>query len=368
MNILIQLSHPAHFHLYKNVAQMLHNHGHKVLFAIKTKDILEELIRDAGYDYVNINAIAHRGSKLGVLYDMMMRDLRLMRICRQHHIDLITGSTPEVSHVGWLMRIHSINTGEDDAAIVPLFVKIACPFMQCILSPVSCNNGKMEPKSVKYPGYQKLAYLHPNRFTPDTQVVEKYGIDPHQPYFLMRFAKLNAHHDKGIQGFSTEVAQHIIDSLTPYGKVYITSERALEPQFESYRLNINPLDIHHVMAYATMYMGDSQSMAVEAAMLGVPSIRFNDFVGSKKIGVLEELEHQYGLTFGISSHEPDQLYNKVDELLHRPNLREEFQQRRLHMLSDKIDVTAFWTWFIEHYPQSVNQSRLASQQWWNQFK
>ena len=46
MNVLIQLSHPAHFHLYKIVAQNLIDDGHKVLFVIKSKDILEELLKN----------------------------------------------------------------------------------------------------------------------------------------------------------------------------------------------------------------------------------------------------------------------------------------------------------------------------------
>ena len=45
-------------------------------------------------------------------------------------------------------------------------------------------------------------------------------------------------------------------------------------------------------------------MAVEAAMLGTPSLRFNDFAG--KIGVLEELEHKYELTFAIPPSEISQ--------------------------------------------------------------
>lgn len=126
------------------------------------------------------------------------------------------------------------------------------------------------------------------------------------------------------------------------------------------------------MAFATLYIGDSQSMAVEAAMLGVPSLRFNDFVGKKKIGVMEELEHVYGLTYGISSHEPDRLYAKIQELLNyqTPNttLRSEFQARRQQMLADKIDVTAFFTWFIEHYPASATQAKNADAAFWQQFR
>ena len=43
--------------------------------------------------------------------------------------------------------------------------------------------------------------------------------------------------------------------LEPHGNIYITSERKLEPEFESHRININPLDIHHVMAFARLYIG-----------------------------------------------------------------------------------------------------------------
>ena len=105
------------------------------------------------------------------------------------------------------------------------------------------------------------------------------------------------------------------------------------------------------MAFASFLVCDSQSMAVEASMLGLPSIRFNDFSG--KIGVLEELEHKYGLTYGIKTDQPERLFEKIDELLAMPNLREEFQHRRQKMLDDKIDVTAFLVWFIENYPQSA---------------
>lgn len=351
MNILIQMSHPAHFHLYKNVAKNLMDDGHKVSILIKTKDILEDLLKQSGLPYSNILQEAHRKNKLGILWDMLVRDWRMLRFMKKNKIDLLTGSTVEVAQVGWLTRKYRVNTGEDDMRIVPLFQKMAGPFIQTILSPVSCDNGKLEPKSVKYAGYHKLAYLHPNQFQPDKRIVEKY-FSSERPYYLLRFAKLKAYHDieSDAHGITTGIAQHLIDLLLAHGDVHITSERELEPQFEKYRLQINPLDIHHILAFAKLYIGDSQSMAVEAAMLGTPSLRFNDFAG--KIGVLEELEHKYELTFAIPPSEPQKLFNKVEELLAMPDMRHVFQHRRQKMLSEKIDVTAFFTWFIENYPES----------------
>lgn len=86
-------------------------------------------------------------------------------------------------------------------------------------------------------------------------------------------------------------------------------------------------------------------MAVEAAMLGTPSIRFNDFAG--KIGVLEELEKKYQLTIGIPSSDPERMYQTIKNLVSTDNLREIYQTRRQRMLEDKIDVATFFSQFIE---------------------
>ena len=54
-----------------------------------------------------------------------------------------------------------------------------------------------------------------------------------------RFASLNAHHDSGIKGINTEIAQRLVDILKPHGRIYITSERPLEPmKVESGKLKV----------------------------------------------------------------------------------------------------------------------------------
>ena len=387
MRIAVQLSHPAHFHLYKNAIKNWHEHGNNVYVLIKTKDILEELLQNSKIPYHNILPIAHRKNKLGILWDMFVRVWRMMRFFQNYKIDLITGSTPEVAHVGKLTGCHSVNTGEDDLDVVPLFQKIAGPFLKCLLIPDICNVGTCESKAVHYPSYHELAYLHPNHFTADKTIVESYGIDTSKTYFILRFASLNAHHDDGIKGINTEVAQNLVDILSPHGQIYITSERELEPQFEPYRIRINPLDMHHVMAFASLYIGDSQTMAAEAGVLGTPFVRFNDFVG--RIGYLRELEDVYQLGYGIhasplteespirrndGSLQPsgtEALYSAVEALVAMPaNERQTlFHSRRKQMLSEKIDYAKYLTWFIENYPSSAKQTKENQENadFWKQF-
>ena len=352
MKFLFYLGHPAHFHLFKNVIGTLKERGHQVNVLIKKKDILEVLLENSGLSYVNILPEGRGDSRAGIAWGLLKRDYRLLRqiAAAGNRPDVMIGTSVEICHIGRMMGIPSISVNEDDAHVVPLFSKLAYPFASVILSPVACDNGKWEYKSVKYQGYQELAYLHPDHFTPDRKVVEKY-FPADIPYFLLRFAKLTAHHDRGIRGIYPGLAEEILKILVPCGRVFITSERPVEPQFEPYRMAINPLDIHHVMALASLYIGDSQTMAAEAGMLGVPFIRYNDFVG--RIGYLNELEIKYGLGYGFKPDEAQALLETLQRLAaDSQQIKAEFQLKRHKMLSEKINTADFLVKFIEEFSVS----------------
>ena len=227
---------------------------------------------------------------------------------------------------------------EDDFEAVKKFAKIAGPFATKLVCPECCSAWKWNYKKTGYLSYHELAYLHPNHFTPDPKKVETI-FNLQEKNFIVRFAQLTAYHDVGKSGITTEVATRLIDLLAEQGNVFITSERPLEPQFEKYRIQISPLEIHHALYFADMYIGDSQTMTAEAAVLGTPALRFNDFVG--ELSYLEELEHTFHLTYGIKTRNPDVLVNKVKELISLPDLKKEWQQRREAMLQKRIDFAEF---------------------------
>ena len=99
-------------------------------------------------------------------------------------------------------------------------------------------------------------------------------------------------------------------------------------------------------------------MAAEAAVLGTPSIRFSGFVG--KLGYLNELEHTYGLTFGIPTAQPEKFLSTVKALIEQKDLKAKWQQKRRRMLDDKIDVNAFITKVIEETMQPFSLGVIAS--------
>jgi predicted glycosyltransferase len=196
----------------------------------------------------------------------------------------------------------------------------------------------------------KLGYLHPSVFVPDVQIRQKYNLS--NQYVIIRLTRLTAYHDFGIRGINYDLVAKIIAIVEAKGfEVKISAEAAIEPRFERYLLKIDTNDMHHVLAQANLLISDSQSMSVEAAMLGVPSIRYSDLAG--KISVLEELEHTYELTYGIPAGAEDRLITRLIDLIEQPDLRSIFQKRRHRMLAEKIDVTAFLVWFLKQYPNSL---------------
>jgi len=351
MKILFFLGHPAHFHLFRFVIKELKSKDHQVVIVIKSKDVLENLLATENLGYLNIYSKERSNNKFRIALSLLQRDLKLKNIVKNEKPDLMAGTSSEIARVGRFLRVPSVVVNEDDAEVVYNFARFSYPFTNVILVPVTCSTGKWKSKTVFYEGYHELAYLRPDYFNPEIEKVKDLINNPGEKYFILRLAKLTAHHDIGKKGIDKEIANRLISSLKGKGKIFITSERELEPEFEQYRIKIDPTLMHHALSFASLYIGDSQTMAAEAAVLGTPSIRFNDFVG--RLGYLEELEHKYGLTYGIKTSEPELLFRKIDELLSIPNLKTEWQKRGEKMLSEKIDVTAFMVWFIENYPESV---------------
>ena len=349
MRIIIYLGHPAQFHFFKYIIDGLLKNGHQVIILLKTKDILEDLVSKAGFTYVNIQKSIRKNNVFFIAMASFIRTFKVYRIARKYKADMMLGTDASIAQASYLLNIPGITVLEDDVEVIAKLAKISFPFSDSIVVPAVCRVGKWEAKKIPYSGYMKLAYLHPNRFIPDINMIKKYALP--EKYCIIRLAQLQAFHDVGVHGLNIKLVLKLIELAKSAGyNIYISSETELDEQLKAYKLKIQYDDIHHIMSFASLLISDSQSMSVEAAMLGLPSIRFSDFSG--RISVLDELEQKYGLTYGIRTDNPTKLYEKAKEFFLMPNLKDEFQKRRRMMLKDKIDVTSFFVWLIENYPGS----------------
>jgi predicted glycosyltransferase len=225
-----------------------------------------------------------------------------------------------------------------------MFWRITRPFADYIVTPdtIPDDFGK---KHIRYAGNQELAYLHPTRFTPDIKVLEELGISRNERYFLLRFVSLQASHDRGEQGLSLSMKKELIDTLSGYGRVFISSEGEVPPEMKPYQINIPPVKIHDILAFADLVIADSQSMIVEAAVLGIPSLRCNTFVG--KTPVVDDLENRYELTYGFLPHQGSALLSKMETLIRDNEVKEKWAKKRSRLLAESIDLTSYMVGLVE---------------------
>ena len=343
MNILFDINHPAHVHLLRNTYTTLKELGHTLYVTVKDIPAAKKLLVYYGIPYIGIgnkgDSLVQKG------WDQLIYDLHVWQLVRKHRINIGVGTSVTLAHVSKISRMKSIILDDDDDAVEPLFAKYAHPFADVILSPDSIK--RKAKQTVYYPGTHELAYLHPSRFTPDENVLNELGLTPNDPFFIVRFNAFKAHHDAGEKGLSLDAKKRLITMLAQHGRVFITTEREIDEAFRPYQLKVAQEKIHSLMYYATMFVGDSQTMTSEAAVLGTPAIKCNSFAG--RLAVPNELEQKYGLCYAFLPEQEEAFFAKIEELLAMPDLHEVFQARRQKMLADKIDVTAFFTLFIANY-------------------
>jgi predicted glycosyltransferase len=350
MKILVDIGHPAHVHLFKNMIWELENKGHEVKITARDKDVALKLLDAYEFNYEFLGE--HRTRLASKISGAIKTNYRLYKIAKKFNPDILIGASGNfyIAQIARLIGKPSIifEDSEPDQTIYWLCE----PFATAICTPF-CFKGKLNPKKhVRYDGYKELAYLHPNYFIPDSSVLNDLDLGKDDGFVILRFVAWKASHDIGRKGLDLETKRKLVNELERYHRVFITSESKLPKEFEKYRITIPPHRIHNVLYYAQMLVGDTQTMTTEAGILGTPAIRCNSFVGEKDMGNFIELEKKYDLIY--SYRDPDKALNKVMELLKKDNLKREWQKKRDKLLNEKIDVTKFMTEFIENYPRSFH--------------
>lgn len=356
LKILIDIGHPAHVHLFRNFIFEMKKKGHNVIVTTKDIPIVKKLLKLYAVDYIEIGKKSD--SLFGKLFNQFIYNKKIYNIVKMEKIEYGLGVSISVPHVSFFTKMKSFVFDDDDSSVESFIPILIRPFTNHFVSPDCLTYDRNLKKDVIYAGYHELAYLHPNRFVPDPSVLTELDICADDVFFIMRFNVFKAYHDRGIKGLSLDQKIKLIELLAQYGKIFITTERGIEPELAEYQLNISPEKIHSLLFYATMFIGDSQTMTSEAAVLGTPAIKCNSLAG--KLSVSNEIEKRYGLCFSYPPGKFNDMINKIEELLMLPNLKKEWGKKRKKMISEKIDVTSFMVWLIENYPKSLKMIKENS--------
>lgn len=357
MNLLFDIGHPGQVHLFRNAIKILQSRGHKVTVTVKEIPSAQQLLDAYGIPWLSLgrkfNSVVMKG------LSQIRFNYRLWKIAMAHEIDIAVGSSITIAQVSAIHRMKSIILDDDDAEAVRLFSLFAHPFADTVLSPDALAHQRTHSRDIVYAGTHELFYLHPEYFHPDPAIPAAAGIDVSYPYFILRFVSGRAYHDIGGKWISMEEKIRLVKLLEKYGKVFITTEHEIEPELQQWQLKIAPEFIHHFIYYATMFVGDSQTMTSEAAILGTPALKCNSF--AHRLSVPNMFEEKYDLCYAFQPDEFESMIAKIESLLVLDGLKNLWADKRDRFLKDSIDPTGFLVRFIEDYPR-VRGRRLLQKQ------
>lgn len=345
MNVLIDIGHPGHVHLFKNFAHIFSGKGHKVLFTVREKEHEIELLNFEKLPFVRTGR--HYSSGFGKIAGLIIINLKILFISLRFKPDLFLSHGSVYTLLSAFM-IRKPNIAFEDSGNYEQ-VRLYLPFTKAVLTSTSFPY-RYGNKQVFYNGYHELAYLHPDYFTPDPGVVKELGLTDGERYFIIRFVAWKASHDRKNSGLTTEQKGEIVRYLSTQGRVFISSESPLPSEFEMYRFPLKPERLHHALAFASLSVGEGATMASESAVLGTAAV----YVNTIKRGYLEEQEKEYGLISCFSGFEG--VMDKIKILLEDPDLKSETKEKSVRLIENKCDVTLFLIGFIEEWPESFERA------------
>jgi predicted glycosyltransferase len=338
LRFLIDVLHPAHAHFFHHFIAAAEEAGHQVLVTARKKEMATDLLSAYGHPHLVLSSMGRK--KTDLVWELLLRNRALAEAVHWFRPDAMLGIMGiSIASVGKRLRIPSYVFYDTENATVSNWLTF--PRATEVITP-RCYQKKVKGNHLTYAGYHELAYLHPARFTPDPAIRRALGLSEGERFALVRFVSWGASHDFFQRGFSQEGKRRLVTLLQARRRVFISAEGPLPPDLEPLRLSLPPILIHHAIAAADLLVGESATMASEAAVLGVPAL-FCSPVGR---GYTDEEESRYGLVRN-ARREP-QAFRAVEEILERcdtPRARAEWAQARARLLADNVDVTA---WMLDH--------------------
>lgn len=335
MRILIEISHPAQVHFFRNAVGLWKSHGHQVMIASRRKECLTDLLDQLGLEHVCISTRS-RGL-LGLGAELLRRDAKMLALVRKFKPDVLTGRIAiSACHAGFLTRRPAIVF--EDTEHASLQQKLSLPFARMICS-TRCYQRKWGPRQVRYNSVDHLAYTHPRYFTPDPAALRSAGLSPGEPYSVLRLVSWEAAHDRGVSGLSEADVGGLVDLLGRHGKILISAEGDLPEKWRHMKYAAPASAMLSVLACAKIHVGEGGSMASESACLGVPAV----YVNRLQVGYLKLLEEEFGLVRRVQTG-ADALA-AAGQMLSQPP--EHWAVRREKLIAQMQDVTQYVVELIE---------------------
>ena len=340
MNIWIDINHVPQFNFYKKLILLLTESGNEVWVTVLQRGKLFKIVTNELNDVPNVHVVSlgrHRMTKLSAIFEAnLLRIPQMIYWKNKQKIDVGFSNGFQLALVSKINNIPNYSF-DDDPQTVDYKYKVKyntiCHF--CIYSDSSILN-----PVIVLPVLKEWAYLAPKYFTPNPQVLEKYGVQPKKYVFLREVSV-------GTVNYAGQASGAIlgIQDLIPKDKKVLFSLEEKDKRYlypKDWILLQEPIEeIHSLIYYSAGLVSSGDSMAREAALLGVPAyylgIRY-DMPANAAAAKVANLQNQKTADFS----------QWVKNLSITPEMAEEQQIKlRKHIDEEFIDINEYMLALVE---------------------
>jgi predicted glycosyltransferase len=313
-----------------------------VVVVTRNKEITNALLERMGIPFVCLSAPA--AGAVGLATELARRWWQVARIIKRERIDVaVSISGISTSLPARLRGIRNVTfTDTEDAT---LSNRLAFPFTDVIYTP-RFFMGDLGKKHVRYDGLHELAYLQGFDFAAARRTRVELGLP--ERYSIVRLVAYDALHDRDVQGLRGPEVEKLIEHLKPAGEVFVTSQAELPEELRAYRLQTPIEKVHAVLEGASIFVGESPTMAVESGLLGTPAFLVSGRV--HRLGNMVGLERDHALLRNLASWSELSAALPAEGSL--PALKAEWQARAERYRKSATDMVEFVTQAILGPPRS----------------
>ncbi|MEM4260312.1 MAG: DUF354 domain-containing protein [Candidatus Woesearchaeota archaeon] len=283
MRILIDILHPADINFFKNAIKILLNKKHKIFITYTDRGNIESILKKeyADFEIPMIKLGTHHKKKFRKIIGIPERVFKLIKFMKDKKFDkVISFQSFYLAMAAKFYRIPSIIFYDDYEykSTFNLCKIFASRFVLPSSIPVSGKN------IYKTYDFKELAYLHPTYFKPNIGVLKEYNLKPGEYVFIREISNISLNYSQTSSNLDS-IIKHVKKRRL---KIILSLEdKSLIPKYNKDCIILNePVsDIYSLINFAKCVVTSGDTIAREAALLGVPTI----YTGKRKMSVNKQL-------------------------------------------------------------------------------
>ena len=342
MRLLITISHPSHANFFKEAAKILKNEGYNIFISVLDRGRLVQIVNKEYIEFEKIIAGRHKGSRFSIIFNVnILRFLKLLKFSFSNKINfgLSVGSFTLGAALKLLFKPNVQFDDDPERNVNTTLEKMTSD--RLYFPPII-----KETKKVKtFNALKEWAHLSPKYFTPDEDYLSEFGLES-QKYILLREISTGS---LNYMSQEPNIILNLMQDIPKNYKVVLSLED--KTTFENYPedwiiLNEPVADFYSLIYFSKLVISSGDSIAREAAMLGVPGI----YCGFRKMKANDIL-----IKKGILFHsEPKNVMSIVNDIVNGEIMIKKQEEIRNELLNEWDDVTQLIVNIVKSYHEKMH--------------